>query len=69
MPLTEVDQVGRQTGKTKAPLPRALWALAACTFAVGTGEFVVAGLLLNNSSDLKVSSSTAGLLVSGYGSD
>lgn len=47
-------------------LPLALWALAICAFGIGTGEFVVAGLLLNVAGDLKVSTSTAGLLVTGY---
>ncbi len=47
-------------------MPPSLWALAACTFGLGTGEFVVAGLLLNIASDLKISTSTAGLLVTGY---
>lgn len=46
--------------------PLALWALAICAFGIGTGEFVVAGLLLNVAGDLKVSTSTAGLLVTGY---
>ena len=66
MPSTDVDQVERQRVKSRYSLHPALWALAACTFAVGTGEFVVAGLLLSISSDLKVSLSVAGLLVSGY---
>jgi len=44
----------------------ALWALALCVFAFGTGESVVAGLLLKIASDLKVSTSSGGLLVSGY---
>ncbi len=53
-------------GKGKDRLPLALWALAVCAFGIGTGEFVVAGLLLNLAGDLKVSTSTAGLLVTGY---
>ena len=54
------------TGQKKDRLPSSLWALAACTFGIGTGEFVVAGLLLNIAGDLKISTSTAGLLVTGY---
>jgi MFS transporter, DHA1 family, inner membrane transport protein len=50
----------------KDRLPAALWALALCTFSFGTGESVVPGLLLKIASDLKVSTSSAGLLVSGY---
>jgi DHA1 family inner membrane transport protein len=43
-----------------------LFALAVGTFAVGTTEFVIVGLLPEISSNLSVSLSTAGLLVSGY---
>jgi MFS transporter, DHA1 family, inner membrane transport protein len=53
------------TGK-KDRATAALWALTLCVFAFGTGECVVAGLLLKIASDLKVSTSSAGLLVSGY---
>lgn len=44
----------------------ALAALALSAFAIGTTEFVIAGLLPNLASDLRVSIPTAGLLVSGY---
>jgi DHA1 family inner membrane transport protein len=50
----------------KDRLHAALWALALCLFGFGTGESVVPGLLLKIASDLKVSTSSAGLLVSGY---
>jgi hypothetical protein len=50
----------------KDRLPAALWALALCLLGFGTGESVVPGLLLKIASDLKVSTSSAGLLVSGY---
>jgi MFS transporter, DHA1 family, inner membrane transport protein len=46
--------------------PAALWALALCVFGFGTGESVVAGLLLKIASNLGVPTSSAGLLVSGY---
>ena len=52
--------------KEKGRLPAALWALALCVFGFGTGESVVPGLLLKIASDLTVSTSSAGLLVSGY---
>jgi MFS transporter, DHA1 family, inner membrane transport protein len=52
-------------GKSKR-MPFALWALGVGTFGMGTGEFVVAGLLLNIASSLRVSTSAAGLLVSAY---
>lgn len=47
-------------------MPIALYALAAGAFGIGTTEFVIMGLLLQVSSDLGVSVSTAGLLISGY---
>ena len=58
--------MNRQRAERADRLPVALWALAVCLFGFGTGESVVAGLLLNMASDLKVSTSGAGLLVSGY---
>ncbi|CAM3303920.1 MFS transporter [Kibdelosporangium persicum] len=47
-------------------MPVALLALALAVFAMGTAEFVIAGLLPDIASDLDVSIPTAGLLVSGY---
>jgi MFS transporter, DHA1 family, inner membrane transport protein len=47
-------------------MPLALYALAVATFAIGTTEFVVVGLLPGISADLNVSIPTAGLLVSLY---
>ena len=58
--------MNRQRTERADRLPVALGALAVCLFGFGTGESVVAGLLLNTASDLKVSTSGAGLLVSGY---
>ena len=55
-----------ETKGTKDRLPLALWALAIGTFGIGTGEFVMAGLLLNVAGDLKISTSSAGLLVTSY---
>jgi DHA1 family inner membrane transport protein len=43
-----------------------LTALAVGTFAIGTAEFVIAGLLPQVATDLRVTIPTAGLLVSGY---
>jgi DHA1 family inner membrane transport protein len=43
-----------------------LTALAVGTFAIGTAEFVIAGLLPQVATDLQVTIPTAGLLVSGY---
>jgi MFS transporter, DHA1 family, inner membrane transport protein len=54
------------TMRPKERLPFALWALATGFFGVGTGEFVMVGLLLNVAGDLKVSTSAAGLLVTDY---
>jgi DHA1 family inner membrane transport protein len=48
------------------PVRRALLALAVGGFAIGTGEFVVLGLLPNVAHDLSVSIPQAGHLVSAY---
>lgn len=47
-------------------MPLALYALAAGAFGIGVTEFVIMGLLLDVSSDLGVSISAAGQLISGY---
>jgi DHA1 family inner membrane transport protein len=47
-------------------MPLALYALAAATFAIGTTEFVIVGLIPGIASDLGVSIPTAGLLVTLY---
>ncbi len=48
------------------PVRRALLALAVGGFAIGTGEFVVLGLLPNVASDLRATIPQAGHLVSAY---
>ena len=47
-------------------MPIALYALALAAFAVGTAEFIIAGLLPTMAADLGVSIPATGLLVSGY---
>jgi DHA1 family inner membrane transport protein len=47
-------------------MPLALYALALAAFAVGTTEFIIAGLLPTMAADLGVSIPATGLLVSGY---
>jgi predicted MFS family arabinose efflux permease len=47
-------------------MPLALYALAVATFAIGTTEFVIVGLIPGIAADLNVSIPTAGLLVSLY---
>jgi DHA1 family inner membrane transport protein len=47
-------------------MPLALYALAAGAFGIGVTEFVIMGLLLDVSTDLDVSISAAGQLISGY---
>lgn len=47
-------------------MPIAVYALAAGAFGIGVTEFVIMGLLLEVSTDLGVSISVAGLLISGY---
>ncbi|KQV78381.1 MFS transporter [Rhizobacter sp. Root1221] len=46
--------------------PKALYALTAGAFGIGTTEFVIMGLLLQVAADLHVSIAAAGLLISGY---
>src|SRR6267142_1582140 len=48
------------------PLARVLIALAMASFAIGTTEFVIMGLLPDVAGDLSVTVPQAGLLVSGY---
>eukprot|EP01035_Chromulina_nebulosa_P001227 gene1227-1651_t len=50
----------------ESPLPLALYALTLAAFAIGTAEFIIAGLLPTLASDLSVSIPSAGLLVSVY---
>lgn len=54
------------TPATSRRLPPALYALTAGAFGIGTTEFVIMGLLMQVATDLHVSISAAGLLISGY---
>lgn len=47
-------------------MPLALYAMALAAFAVGTAEFIIAGLLPTMATDLGVSIPATGLLVTGY---
>jgi len=47
-------------------MPIAIYALALAAFAIGTAEFIIAGILPTLSTDLGVTIPIAGLLVSGY---
>ncbi|MDB5515422.1 MAG: putative efflux protein [Tardiphaga sp.] len=47
-------------------MPIAVYALTAGAFGIGTTEFIIMGLLLQVATDMQVSVSTAGLLISGY---
>jgi len=49
-----------------AVMPIALYALAVGAFGIGITEFVIMGLLMEVGTDLGVSISSAGLLISGY---
>jgi DHA1 family inner membrane transport protein len=53
------------TSRTSS-LPVALLALTAGAFGIGVTEFVIMGLLIDVGHDLGVSTSAAGLLISGY---
>jgi DHA1 family inner membrane transport protein len=58
--------VWRTPGLRSSAMPLALYALSVATFAIGTTEFVIVGLLPEIATDLGVSMPTAGLLVSLY---
>ncbi|MEU9918593.1 MFS transporter [Streptomyces sp. NPDC051001] len=53
-------------GTAPGKLPVVVWVLAACTFLMGTTEFVVAGLLPEMAGALGVSVSHAGLLITAF---
>ncbi|MDQ0994275.1 MFS transporter [Streptomyces sp. V3I7] len=53
-------------GTAPGRLPFVVWVLAAGTFLMGTTEFVIAGLLPEMASDLHVSVSHAGLLITAF---
>jgi MFS transporter, DHA1 family, inner membrane transport protein len=59
--MKAMQHIARPTGM---PLP--ILALALATFAIGTTEFVIMGILPDVALDLAVSIPSAGLLVSGY---
>ncbi|MET0349523.1 MAG: MFS transporter, partial [Rhizobacter sp.] len=54
------------TTPTPPRLPKALYALTAGAFGIGTPQVVIMGLLLQVASDLNVTIASAGLLISGY---
>lgn len=58
--------MNRSSGTKAGKLPLALYALALGTFALGTTELVIVGLLPEVSGDLGVTIPTAGLLVTGF---
>lgn len=47
-------------------MPVIVFIIAACSFVIGTGEFVIMGLLPEIASDLQVDIASAGTLVSAY---
>ena len=47
-------------------MPLGLWVLTFAAFAIGTSEFIIAGILPNLASDFDVGIPTAGLLVTAY---
>jgi MFS transporter, DHA1 family, inner membrane transport protein len=52
--------------KTATANRQALWSLMLASFGIGTGEFVIVGLVPNLASSLRVSVSASGLLISIY---
>ena len=61
-----IGRPAMSTPATSRRLPPALYALTAGAFGIGTTEFVIMGLLMQVATDLQVSISAAGLLISGY---
>lgn len=51
---------------TSTKIPFAIWALTFCAFGIGTTEFVLVGLLPTIASDLAISISSTGMLVTLY---
>ena len=56
----------QKQGDKMFKIPISVLALTLAAFAIGTGEFVMMGLLVNIANDLRVSISDAGILVSAY---
>lgn len=58
--------ISRRCRRNTPQMPIALFTLSLAAFAIGTAEFIIAGLLPDLSADFGVSIPTAGLLVTGY---
>ena len=67
MPGADTAQAASSTeGAVESESRRALYSLMAASFSIGTGEFVIVGLVPDLASDLHVSVPSAGLLISVY---
>lgn len=54
------------TPSTITRLPLAVWVLTLSAFAIGTAEFVIAGILLDVAKSLGISDGAAGNLITAY---
>nr|BFD42028.1 MFS transporter [Pseudomonas sp. FFPRI_1] len=52
--------------RSSSPMPLAVWVLTLSAFAIGTAEFVIAGILLQVAKSLGVSDGAAGNLITAY---
>lgn len=64
--MNSTPAISEQRAAVKASFPIALLSLTVGAFAIGMTEFVIMGLLPNVASDLHVSISTAGQLITAY---
>jgi DHA1 family inner membrane transport protein len=63
MTTSSMDAALRAPASPAFVIPREVWLLTLCAFAIGTAEFVIAGLLTQISGSLNVSEGKAGYLI------
>lgn len=61
-----MNTIATKQNQTKGGIPFAIWAITFCAFGIGTTEFVLVGLLPTIASDLGISISNTGSLVTLY---
>ncbi|MFG2219966.1 MULTISPECIES: hypothetical protein [unclassified Streptomyces] len=62
----ETEQAAPRVQVTRGRLPFAVYLLAFCLFAMGSAEFLVAGVLPAIADDLHITLSSAGALISAF---
>jgi len=61
-----IDMPGLKSASPTFVIPPQVWLLTLCAFAIGTAEFVIAGLLTQISSSLHITEGRAGYLIIAY---